>query len=310
MALFESPSQVRRRIAQESMLYAGQGGGGGLFAPAYRGISQIGAALGTAAGLAGNPQVRRAQEIQGLQKQYFSGIQPGEFPTKLPGFASALAEKGYTDEALKVMAYAKELNPSADYTEFLKEERKQATKTVNTVESRAGEIRGAEGKLVQLAKRAKGAKPGSVTRRAAINSMIANIVRLNSPGIVSESELKTYSGGQGTTAAFVSLLAGKDPQYEALLAGIDPSGADPDAMLGLGRSLIMGDVPQLLDRYEDARSRAERAKLSKRAQGTIFGGSKNIEALKKISQPQAKGVPDGIDPEDWKYMTPEERALF
>jgi hypothetical protein len=29
-----------------------------------------------------------------------------------------------------------------------------------------------------------------------------------------------------------------------------------------------------------------------------------------LAKPQAAGVPDGVDPADWEFMTPEQKALF
>ena len=200
MALFETPAQVRRRIAQESMLYAGQGGGGGgLFAPAYRGIAQMGGALGTAIGLAGNPQVKRAKEIQGLQQQYFSGIKPNEFPTKLPGFASVLAEKGYTDEAMKVMTYAQALAPKVD-TESAKTEQAKADKLRSSVNKFSEDMRTIDAAYTKIKK--------NVQEKTASGDMaiVFGIMKLMDPNsTVREGEYATAKNAAGVPERIINL---------------------------------------------------------------------------------------------------------
>jgi hypothetical protein len=254
--------------------------------------------------------------------QNASGIGAPKTPEEINawgrGLAGEMIKAGEGDMATKILSALPQQGED-QFKEFLKEERGSARASVKKIDSRAATIRGSYGKLERLSKQAKTAPKGSTEQRSAINSMIANVVRLNSPGIVSETELQTYTGGQATTAAMLDALRGKGVNIDAWAAGIDASGnADPDALLRIGQNLILAEAAPLFDQYDDAASRATRAKLSDRAQGTIFGKSKNLNALKKLTEQaaipvkseQSKGIPDGISPQEWSFMTPEEKALF
>lgn len=278
-----TPAEVRANINREIFGSIPQQYGGGLMGGANIGAASIGAGLGRM--FAGqSPEEVKAQKIQGIvQGMNFGDLSdPASFQQAGAQLAGALMKNGLTTEAMNL--YGKlGIQANTSMTDFRKEERKTASQAVKSVEGRASEVRSSYGKLENLAKQAKSSNPGSLVRRASINSMIANVVRLNSPGIVSETELKTYTGGQATTAALLDFLDGKGINTQAWKAGIDPSGnANPDDLLKIGGSLVLGEASPLFDMYEDARARAARADLSPRAQQTIFGESKNLIALKKL----------------------------
>ena len=311
-----NPDQIRGQVSRNLF---GQlpAFGGGPMGGSNMGGAAIGMGLGYGlAGLMGAqpPEAARLQSIQNMGMDLMKTMNIGKTITPeqqrefVGRFGTQLMKAGYTDEAFKIMSMAGPMEGEG-FEDFRKEERKRASDTVKTLDKRAAEIRGASGKMKQLSDRAKKFPQGSVARRQAVNSMIANIVRLNSPGIVSEEELRTYTGGQGLTSAFVSLLAGRDPQYEALMAAVDPSGADPDSLRELGNSLILGEAGPLFDQYEDAKSRATRAKISQRAYSTNFGegANKNLEELRKLTQQPAAS--DELTPEEQKELKALEQEL-
>ena len=286
--LFGLPSPQEVRAAQNQRLFGSLPRYGGPQAGAMQGASAIGAALGSFLGGESGAE-KKAQSIQEIAQRV-----QGEFPGEVQGvqgisqvgnrLAEELLKAGHSKEAFGIMGQLKALIPEGG-TEFKKEERGAARKVISALDKTAASLRGDFGKLKQLSKRAKGK---GTSARAARNSMIANIVKLNSPGIVSEQELKTYTGGQGTTSAFIQWARGKGYNMDAIEAQIDPSGEgfDVDGMLGLGSDLILGQSAPIFDQYDDAISRAERAGLSKRARDTHFKGNKNIEELRKLAKPK------------------------
>ena len=297
--IFGLPTSQEVRQAQNQRLFGSLPQYGGPQAGALQGASAIGAALGSlfAGDSAAEKKAVITEQIQndatmkfGSEIKGIKGIQ--EVGTYV---AERLAKEGMMPESLAVMKQLSALVPGD--VEFKKEERSASRASVKGMESKAALLRSDYGKLEQLSKRAKGK---GTSARAARNSMIANIVRLNSPGIVSETELRTYTGGQGTTAAMMAFLSGKGVDTSALMANIDPSGKDfdVDGMLGLGKDLILGQAAPIFDRLDDARDRASRAGLSKRAQDTIFGKSRNITALKKLTTPEKTGLPTGVTEAD------------
>lgn len=314
MALFNqpwtTPTQVRQRVGSTLI------SGASLFPNV--GAAMIGAAIGGgAAGLFDpkrNQELGQAVDLQNLQQQWAKTLSGLDMTTP-EGVAEGgrimvndLVKAGRSDLAMQL---SRELPQAAAVSDdFLKEERKIASQSVKDINKRAGDIRASYGKLEELSKRAKSQPKGSTGRRQAINSMIANIVRLNSPGIVSPEELRIYTGGQGTTAALLDLLSGRGVNTDALRAQIDPSGGDPDGLLATGKSLILGEAPPIFDMYEDAKSRAGRAGMSGRAKGAIFGESRNIEALRKLATREPEADKQTVDPDLLQYMDPEDRALF
>ena len=300
-----TPNEVRananRRLFNTLPQY-----GGGRLGGANQGAAAIGMGLGRLFGGA-SPEEQKAQAMQRIQQETIKEL--GGMPDISDiGAVSALGKKlarnlatgGFTGEAMQVMSTLSQLAPEDTFKEFKTEERKTASQAVKSINSRAGSIRGSYGKLERLNKQAKSSKAGSTEQRSAINSMIANVVRLNSPGIVSETELQTYTGGQSTPAALLAFLKGEGINVDAWSAGIDASGnADPDALLRIGQNLILAEASPLFDQYDDAKNRAATAKLSDRAQATIFGESKNLNALrdltKKVATPTATGGNQSLD---------------
>ena len=210
MALFETPQQVRARIGQQAMGAASQSGG--LFGPAYTGISQIGAALGGGLAMMNNPQVKRAQDIQKIKNAFFQGIGPDEFGTKLPEFASALAEGGFTDEALKVAAYAKELkkanwvtavNPLTGDVTMVDKNKLPQDEGVVTIAPGAKQTRRKEDKLEDFGKYIT--KSGIVEQENALNE----VESLINQSLAEEGEIPGY-GQTGMVPTAVLSQRGKD----------------------------------------------------------------------------------------------------
>jgi len=167
--------------------------------------------------------------------------------------------------------------------EFLKEERKYAQAEVKDFNKNAREMTENVKKMGDLREQAKGT---GTSARAARISMIANIVRLNSPGIVSESELQTYTGGQSGVQAFLQFLDTKGVDTQAFRSYVDPAGDhfDADGVYKLGKTLAASKAGGLASQYEGALSRAEAARLSKRAMSANFGKNEyydNVRALQK-----------------------------
>jgi hypothetical protein len=172
--------------------------------------------------------------------------------------------------------------------EFLKEVRKSARGIRDDVSKKAASMRGDYDKITKLAETAKS---GGMTGRAAVNSILANIVRLNSPGVVSESELKLYSGAQTPVQAILQWATSKgvpEDQLQAVAASFDASGnANVDGLVQIAGNLILGQVGPLFDQYSDTK---ERAKILPANQyETIFKGTSNIDEMlalrDKLSQP-------------------------
>lgn len=76
-----------------------------------------------------------------------------------------------------------------------------------------------------------------------------------------------------------------------------------------------GDTPEVLQQKQAARKRAEEA--MRLGLGTAEILAQEVEARRATNPPPGgaaapapDAIPEGIDPTDWEYMTPEERALF
>jgi len=311
-----TPDEVRQNTRRR-LFSGGQGGAGG-------GANLIGRALGYGARRAfggDTAEETRAKKVQGILNSTIGelGLDPATMDMQgMQGlgqaYAKNLLKEGELDLGFSVMQKIQGMQPATSErdNEFWKEERGAAGQAVKKLDNKAASMRSDYGKLQQLAKQTKG---NSTSARAARNSMIANIVRLNSPGIVSESELKTYSGAQTTTAALLQWARGKGFNADALVAGVDPSGEgfDAEGVLNIGKSLILGQAKPLFDQYDDAKGRAERSGISSRAMGTIFGKNRNIDGLRKLATPSSGGKgtkPANLDQSIWNAMTPQEKALF
>lgn len=316
-----TPQEVRQHLRGGLFDSINQQQYGGLNAGMNRAFANLGGLFGSmlAPESAAERKAANAQDIAAKVQQEWQA--KGGVDTKdinqLAAYGQQLAGELFTHglqaEGMQILGKVQGLKPDPaedPFKDFLKEERKTASATVKSIDTRAATIRGSFGKLQRLNKQAKTAKQGTTEQRSAINSMIANVVRLNSPGIVSEQELKTYTGGQGTTAALLGLLQGKGVNVDAWAAGIDASGnADPDALLRIGQNLILGEAAPLFDQYDDARNRAERAEMSPRAQKTIFGGNKNIESLRSLTK-AVGDAPNGVPPAVWNQMPISDRQEY
>ncbi|MBT8449877.1 MAG: hypothetical protein KJO69_09315 [Gammaproteobacteria bacterium] len=297
-SLFETPTQVRQRVG--STLTSGAS----MFP--NTGAAMIGAAIG--GGLGGlfseqrNPELARAQKLQKLQQDWastwdMSSITPQTMPKVAQEMAQGLVSIGEPMMAMQLMKEVQAFKPAEDedFTKIKSEVRNAERANIKTADAAIANMRGDYNKLENLAEKAKGK---GVTARAARNSMIANIVRLNSPGIVQEAELRTYTGGQGTTSAMLSWLTGKGYDTDAIMSYIDPSGENFDAegMLSLGGALVLGKAQPIFDQIADSRTRAEQTGLSERGMKSIFSGTSNIDAMTelqtKISKKANQGMPD------------------
>lgn len=225
----------------------------------------------------------------------------------LPEGMSFEEGEAYTMFKLKKEAMSKQAEVEK---EFLKEERKNASEVIGVFNKDAKETIEMVDKMGSLKEQAKGR---GTSARAARISMIANIVRLNSPGIVQEGELQTYAGGQKPIQAVFDYLKGKGVETASLEAYYDPAGDNFDAegAFKLGKTLAASKAGSLVNLYGDAKTRATRAGMSERAFNTNFGSS---ELYKKIielhgqtqpSSPQAAQPATALPPvnnQGWKLM--------
>jgi len=175
---------------------------------------------------------------------------------------------------------------------FMEEERGAARTAVGSFNKRVGQMRTDYSKLEGLANEARA---GSRPARA---SMLINIARLNSPGVVSDKEAAQLTGGANPVAAVIAKLQDSGVDMAALLGKhFDPygEGFDADELLRIGRSLVTSSSSPLLTQYEAARSRAQRAGISDLAFQTNFGNNPSYEYLKgfnKAPTPQSTGKMD------------------
>ena len=224
-----------------------------------------------------------AMERQGLEQKLLSNQRTRQRQSALQGL---LATGGTPEEVfrqdpatgLKMAEFQKlkrEGEGGIDNVEFLKEERKTASQDVRSFNKSAKEMRTNYGQLQGLAAQAK------TGGRGARNAMVVTLARLISPGIVTETEAASLSGGQNTMQAVISGLSGKGVDTDALLRNIDPYGDsfDSDALLRVGESVVASGRKPLLDMYEGSRNRATRANMSQRAFETNFGSNPNFEFL-------------------------------
>ena len=297
-----TPSEVRQQTRGKLFESINAQPFSGLNAGMNRAGANIGAAIGSA--LAGaSPKEQRAAKIQGINKTFtdnwISKNGKPETPEEInrygTGLMSEFMQAGELGMAMNIRKQLPDVEGGVDnYNEISKESRKAAREVVKSVDTASASMRADYEKLRGLSIKAKGT---GTTARAARNSMIANIVRLNSPGIVQETELRTYTGGQGSTSAMLGWLTGAGYDTDAIKSYIDPSGDnfDADGMLELGGTLVLGRAQPVFDRLDDAKARAKAAKISPRAYDSIFSGTKNIDAMYELKA--------SIPPPGWVKMT-------
>lgn len=202
-----------------------------------------------------------------------------DFKANPEGFLKNV-ELGYASMAPKQEweAYKTTLGGDLD-PEFAKEERKYASQVVNDVNKKAGDLRSAYGKVEGLRDQAMG---GSRQARA---GMIINVARLLSPGIVTDKDFQALTGGADPIQTTMAYIADKNADVGNMLASyVDPLGQsfDGDALLGVARSALLPEAQSLFDRYSDAETRAQTAKMKAGEYDTMFSGRKNLDELNSL----------------------------
>ena len=198
--------------------------------------------------------------------------------------------------------YVSRYGATKDDTDFLKEERKNASQDVRAFDTKVRALRGSYEKLSGLSDEAKAGN------RGARNAMVVTLARLISPGIVTETEASALSGGQTTMQAVIQKLTGKDVELDAILRGLDPYGEtfDAEGLLRTGESVVASGRQPLIDMYDRSLKRATDSGMSARALKTNFGTNKNYDYLSSFEAPD-RG--EYVSPADTSQPAPAPTAL-
>jgi len=159
--------------------------------------------------------------------------------------------------------------------EFRKELRNRVDVEINKFNNEAQEMVSSYNSMERLA---KASYEGD---RGARNMMTVKLVRLASPGIVTESEAAQAIGGQSSWQAIANNIAniakgkGMNFDQDAFLRSVDPygQGFNTSAMLRSAQSLVSAGAPALLARFEDSRSRAQKGGMYRNEMETYFDES-------------------------------------
>ncbi len=167
--------------------------------------------------------------------------------------------------------------------EFIKEERKYATQTVNSLKKRAADINKAYGKIESLVPQIK---KGS---RQATAAGIMSLARLISPGVVTDADFRNLTGAIDPISTALSIISGKGDTGASIVDSLqqfrDPTNPDlfdADKLLDVAKSVTAAEVPTILDELEGAKGRAGRSGMKTRQYETIFTGLKSIEDLSRF----------------------------
>lgn len=101
MSLF-APDDYRQAI-RDAMIMTSQSAGGGLFAPAFRGMSQVGGAIGYSLA----PENKRQAKLEALVNTWHQKNPDSTMGTALPALFELMFKNGFEQEAMKLQqAYA------------------------------------------------------------------------------------------------------------------------------------------------------------------------------------------------------------
>jgi len=216
---------------------------------------------------------------------------------------------------------------------------KKAGATTNTVtvgggpsdDKLRGKLMEKEGELWSTYLQTGATSAGTVQDMAALDELI----KVAPQGPVTGRLAEIFPGFSSAGDAFQSIVkrvaptlrapgsgATSDIEYDGMLRSLPALRNSPEANAAIAammkaKASLNVERARVIEEYQNGaieapEARKRMAELDKRSimtpeVATVLG----IDApTGDGAAPQAGGVPEGIDPEDWKYMTPEERAAF
>lgn len=313
MRLFETPEEVRSRVRQRST--QGVRGIGGLFGYA------IGNAMG--GGIDQNPEVQRANKIQSIVQTYASQNKDKPPQEQILGISQALMRAGEVDIATGLMNKVRSSEGQA---------RKPIQTTTGWVDPNTGDYMtdpqgntlmpiSASPTLKREMMRASGEGQGISKVVTSAYEGIDNITQ-NIADLKEARRLVVEEGADtGPLVSKMPTLRSASRKLKTIqsklglnVVGSVTFGALSKGELDLALSTALPtelDGPELVDWID--RKIVAQEKLSENLGlaadylsvpgNTRAGWRKEVKKMKK-------GPPKGIDAEDWKYMTPEEKALW
>lgn len=216
---------------------------------------------------------------------------------------------------------------------------KKAGATTNTVtvgggpsdDKLRGKLMEKEGELWSTYLQTGATSAGTVQDMAALDELI----KVAPQGPVTGRLAEIFPGFSSAGDAFQSIVkrvaptlrapgsgATSDIEYDGMLRSLPALRNSPEANAAIAammkaKASLNVERARVIEEYQNGvieapEARKRMAELDKRSIMTP-----EVAAVLGIdaptgdgAAPQAGGVPEGIDPEDWKYMTPEERAAF
>ncbi|WP_166015787.1 MULTISPECIES: hypothetical protein [Chelativorans] len=162
----------------------------------------------------------------------------------------------------------------------------------------------AQSKDAVYATRAEGALGTLDQFDTALTSASERVAEYDPTGVVRGMQSEEFQKAQQAGLEFLQAILRKDTGAAIAKEELDQ----------YGRTYLPqpGDGPAVLEQKRMARRRALEALKAGMAPQAILNQEKALEQSSVQPAPGsgATGVPAGVDPADWQYMTPEERALF
>lgn len=170
-----------------------------------------------------------------------------------------------------------------DRREFQKETRTSIRGDIGKVKKTAEEISSSRDKIDSLITQAQNGN------RQAIAAVIMNLARLNSPGVVTDSDFSQMAGKQDPIAAAISIIQGKGIDVNAVMRGIDatnPDTFDAKSVIATADSLITSQLPTLNKSLVGLREKARIAELPTKQVNTLFAGTDFVGQIKGLAEPK------------------------
>lgn len=167
--------------------------------------------------------------------------------------------------------------------EFKKEERAAAKQGVFGFNKRASSVVDSYTKIEKVL------KPKNLNRRD-ISVAITALARLVSPGIVTEQDFQSLTGVANPLAQLFERMRANGAEGEEFANSMqqfydptNPNLFDREGFMRTVRNTAGGEIPSLMNQFNDARSRAQRAGVSGKALSANFDDNLNFKELQRIA---------------------------